>query len=525
MKFSARICSTAILLFVLGSCYSTRQRDFPPPEEYDADKVMGVLMRDTSGVVNRIEFRQVQSMEMSDSVLFISGEIRSGSRLAGLPYLQGSVFHFPSDQVQGLLIREFSSGKTVATVVLVPMAVAAVVVLAVAASSCPIIYSWDGEAYHPDGEPLGGATTEGLARRDLTRLERIRPFQGRYRLAAVNEMEETQFVDAMSLVVVDHPEGSQVLPDREGGLHLVSDPVPARSAITHDGRDVLSLVRELDGQVFSYPMEESLGREGVAPRDSLVMEFERPAGVTEGRLVVRASTSSWGGIMLRQMLELWGEEIDSWYQLLDGSGATRAAQEAWAVREEHFVLKVWVEGRDGWAPRDVIVGNGPVVSETQVVPLDLSDVEGETVRIRVDPPRGFWDLDYVAMDFSADQDFTVLRVETMEARTDEGTDVRTTLLGRDSAYVEMGTTVGHRFTVDFPVPAGDPDRPERTVFASTAGYYRIHTDRDGERQGSVLDRLWLEPDYGVAFSFETYAAWRNGDALGAPGVIPLGGGR
>ena len=38
----------------------------------------------------------------------------------------------------------------------------------------------------------------------------------------------------------------------------------------------------------------------------------------------------------------------------------------------------------------------PLVPETQVVPLDLSRVIGEVVRIRLDPPRGLRDLDYAA---------------------------------------------------------------------------------------------------------------------------------
>jgi hypothetical protein len=532
-----RVAGCILLAFVvlLAACVNRVVRPYPPPEGGKTPDVVGVVVQDAEGLLRRVEFNPLRHATLTDTGLVIAGALTQASLEPGRAYLsqearrtyrsqEGGAFFFPSDRIQGLLVREFSPGKTVAAVVLIPAGIVLFVGVAALSSSCPILYAFDGETYHPDAEPLGGATTLGLARRDLSRLERIRPFEGRYRLAAVNEMDETQYVDALSLVVVDHPEGTEVYGDREGGLHLISNPVAPRSAMVQDGRDVRSLLLSVDGDAFSYSMEESLGKEGIPARDSLILEFERPVGATKGELVMRASTTPWGGVMLRQMLELWGSEVDEWYHLLDESAAARAAQEAWALREEHWVLKVWVEGRAGWEARDAVVGSGPLVAETQVVTLDLSQLDGDLIRVRVDPPRGFWTLDYAAMDFSGDEDFLVHRIQAIAARDEEGGDLLPALLDEDSAQVEM-PDVGDRVSMEFPVPQLDSDYPSRSVFATTKGYYRIHTDRMGERQTSILDRLWLEPDYGVGFSFRTFADWRAGKALEAPGVLPLRIGR
>jgi hypothetical protein len=140
----------------------------------------------------------------------------------------------------------------------------------------------------------------------------------------------------------------------------------------------------------------------------------------------------------------------------------------------------------------------------------------------VDPPRGFWTIDQAAMDFSTEDDLVVHEVVASDARHDEGHDLASVLLTRDSSFVEM-PRVGDRFTMEFPVPETDPDRPERTVFARTSGYYTIHTDRSGARQASTLDSLWIEPDFGVDLSFRTFSDWQAGGALAAPGVIEVPG--
>jgi hypothetical protein len=71
--------------------------------------------------------------------------------------------------------------------------------------SCPFVYSHDGSIYVLDGEPYGGSICEGLARTDLCELEHLLAVNGKYRLIVSNELDETQYIDELALLVIDHP--------------------------------------------------------------------------------------------------------------------------------------------------------------------------------------------------------------------------------------------------------------------------------------------------------------------------------
>ncbi len=100
-------------------------------------------------------------------------------------------------------------------------------------SSCPYIYTWNGDRFEFVTDFLGGGemgyqVTPGVySTPDPEEFVRIRGDQlrardGRFELRVTNELEETLFLDHLSLVAVDHPAGTDVFP-REG---LVSAPVP-----------------------------------------------------------------------------------------------------------------------------------------------------------------------------------------------------------------------------------------------------------------------------------------------------------
>jgi hypothetical protein len=71
-------------------------------------------------------------------------------------------------------------------------------------------------------------------------------------------------------------------------------------------------------------------------------------------------------------------------------------------REALFALKIEVEESTGWQVRGMMPISGPFVSDERVVPLDLSHAAGDTVRVRMRPPAGFWAFNSFAMDYSAD---------------------------------------------------------------------------------------------------------------------------
>ena len=131
-------------------------------------------------------------------------------------------------------------------------------------SSCPYLYTWNGERFEFITDFLGGGEmgywlAPGVAQHAGSRRVRAhrrrpasKPRDGRYELRVTNELEEALFLDRVQLVAVAHPADVEVHPN-EG---LVPEPRPftlyspapaaaARGARRH-GHDVLDRIAHVD---------------------------------------------------------------------------------------------------------------------------------------------------------------------------------------------------------------------------------------------------------------------------------------
>jgi hypothetical protein len=426
--------------------------------------------------------------------------------------MMGTPLSIPLDSIQHLWVRRGSTGKTVLLVVGVLVAIM-VVGAAIEESqpdpppppegeSCPFVYSWDGEQYVFDAEPFGGAVTRGLERDDYGILERLVVEDGQYRILLTNEVSETQRTNLLELWVVDHPAGIRVVADEWGRLHTLGDPMSPRSAWDQDGRDLVPWLAHTDRLIWeSPPRPDSSG----ALRDEIILTFPKPLGATRAKLVARVGTGLWGSNMIRTMLELRGEQVDEWYASIDDNPAALDSLNGWNIREELYALKVEVEEPSGWRVRGIVPGGGPFATEDRVVTLNLSKVEGDSLRLRLRPPRGFWALNSFAVDYSNNQPIRVDTLAPVRATDPLQGNVLPALLATDEAYYTMPVT-GDRADIVFPAaePVADPDIT-RTVLLHSRGYYRLHLPPGGAPDTLTLNRLRDEPGAALEFSMQEFA--------------------
>lgn len=175
----------------------------------------------------------------------------------------------------------------------------------------------------------------------------------------------------------------------------------------------------------------------------------------------------------------------------------------WNIREELYALQIRVDEGDGWRSRGILPGGGPFLAAERVVPLDLSHISGDSVRIRIRPPYGFWALNSFAMAFHADSDFRVTALAPSTARTSDGRDVLADLAAADERYYEMPQTGDYGFVTYVAPPLSRG--LSRTVFAHARGYYRLHLDPTTSPDTATLARLFAMPDAAAAFAAEQFA--------------------
>jgi hypothetical protein len=467
------------------------------------------LQKDKKGKIERIEtndgraFIVVSATEDAERVLFSAN----------------APIRIPSADIQQVWIRKTDVGMTVLiSVVIVAAGIALMAILVHSLDkgieestpfweSCPFVYSYNGEEYVLDAEPYGMAISEGLQRTDWVEMSNLRDVGGKYRVLLANELDETQYTDELKLVVVDHAAGVKIAPDVAGRMHTFERPLPPLKAVDREGRDILPFVAEND-RVFWVSRLEGKSPDDAEMRDELVMEFAKPAAAKKAKLLANVWTTQWGSLSTGKFLGLFGSSLPEQYADVDRFGPTYGRLMSFMSNEELYTLKVWVETPSGWKARGMIIGGAPVIAKDKAYLLDVSDVPGEVLRIKLRPPVNFWMVNSLAVDYGEDSPVRVTELAAETAVDQAGRDVRGELAGTDRSYLASPDR-GERTDLVFPAP---PARGglDRTVFVKASGFYNIHVDARGEPQTALIDRVLGEPGFAARYSFREYLEWEAG---------------
>ena len=134
-------------------------------------------------------------------------------------------------------------------------------------SSCPFIYSFDGDNYVFNAEPYGGAYTQGLQRTDWCGLENLKEVDGMYSILVSNELEETQYKEV------------KVAPDFSGEIHTVFDPTAPLVAYDRNGKDLLPYVEKNDKVFWVSQDKDTSPQNRGSLKEELIFEFPKPEDI------------------------------------------------------------------------------------------------------------------------------------------------------------------------------------------------------------------------------------------------------
>jgi hypothetical protein len=176
--------------------------------------------------------------------------------------------------------------------------------------------------------------------------------------------------------------------------------------------------------------------------------------------------------------------------------------------EELYALKVWVETPGGWKVRGMIMEGAPVITKDKAYVLDVADIPGDVLRIKLRPPVNFWMVNSLAVDYGEDTPITLTELAAETAVDQAGRDVLRELASTDSFYLaspNRGEWTELVFTAP-PLKAG----LERTVLVKVSGYYKANIDATGEPQTELIEHVFDEPGFAARYSFRGYLNWAAG---------------
>ncbi len=357
--------------------------------------------------------------------------------------------------------------------------------------SCPLIYSWDGTGYRLDSGTFGGAITPALARTDIDNLLYLRPVHDTLRFLMTDEADETEHVDAFHLLAVDHPVGTEAVPDAlaNGTFHLIGRLIAPLTARDEMGRDALTQVRAADHYVWESRLD---GRDPENPahvRDGLEITFPRPTGMAQAELMIEGQSTPWAAYLMGELVRASGRTTHAWYDSTTSALASRPM--ARAQHEEGFLqASIW----DGatWRPAGEVWEAGPEVAKRQTLRLDLRGTPAGIVRVRLESAPAMWDIDQVALAAVTVAPSLVRTLSPFIAVASTTDDALAPLLAQDGRYLnlERGDTVRIGFTDTAPPPAHGM---VRSYLAQTSGWYRIHGSDDAAPDMATLGEIASRP--------------------------------
>ncbi len=497
MKIISLFTLTAFVVFTF-SCYSTKQEKIETVVSKKGQKIEIIAVLKKSG--ERIEFPKDKP------------GIIVGDKIVGEPVdkkLDKKPVYIPISEVDQVWVRKIDGVKTFFAIIGggVIGFFGVMVIIIMTKRSCPFVYSFNGEKYIFDAEPYGGAICPGLKRTEWCGLQYLEEVKGEYRILLTNEVDETQYTDEVKLLVVDHPGSVRVVPGPLGGIHTVSKPIVPVRAYDQNGNDLTSFVCENDWVSWNSRNDEKNPEQKKDLRDELIFEFPKPGNATKAKLIFNGCNTLWGSHALKLYLELYGKQVSQWYDEIKNFGPAYFKMVNTHVRDELYSLQIRVAVEKGWKSKGIIFGGGPLVSEDKVYILDLEDVPGDTLKIKLTPPSAFWKINYLAVDYTRDLPVKTTEIQAVKAVDHKGKEVGKILAETDNNYLAM-PDIGDSVELVFPAP-GRIAHMERTVILKASGYYDIHLNAQGEPQIEILNRIHNEPGFVVQYSFKEFLHWKQ----------------
>ena len=120
----------------------------------------------------------------------------------------------------------------------------------------------------------------------------------------------------------------------------------------------------------------------------------------------------------------WQKVFGSYYNTYVKKQNRRPASELlqWA-KDQKIPLEVSVKTKAGWQKVTDLTTIGPLATREIVVPLDLKNVEDSSVEVKLSSGFMFWEIDYAAIDFSEENDFSVETISPAIATDETGKNV------------------------------------------------------------------------------------------------------
>jgi hypothetical protein len=493
------VALSSISIFIMG-CSDTIKLSSNETDRALQHKKIDIFVTENDSTIGHYRTVNSACSIVNDSLFAQAGKVSEYGHLTGT-YLK-----VPLSKIKYFQVEEFNAGKTILLTGGIIGTAALIVALTSSGSkqsspppkptgnvkfSCPLIYSLGNSGYKLESETFAGAVFKGIERTSYDILNHLKPIEGTYKIKLVNARQETEYVNELKLIAVDHSPNVSVIPDAAGNVHTVSKPSEPRSILDKKGNDVTKILSKKDGHYWESELKAVNVKKDKDLIDYVTAEFQKPKDAKSVKIIVSGLNTELAYFALEKIFAFQGSNRIAWYNQLDSDPVERAKFIGWLMREGMLHFAVW-NGKT-WNERGVMLDVGPGVEKTQITIINITDIQGDILKVRVSFRTGLWKLDRIAADYSADQPVEVNEISAKYATNENDKNISNLIVNSDSSYYV--TMYGEYANICFPVPPNKHGLT-RTLIAKTRGFYNQWALKNEKSRLEDVNKILNVPLYG-----------------------------
>lgn len=377
----------------------------------------------------------------------------------------GYISFHPDDVKEVVAVQNSGDGWRIVKNVLLVIAglIVGMAVFLLIVCNCPHAYTYNGDKLEFTNTLFTGAIAKNLERSDYKLLPEIDSDQNYFDLTIRNEENESQFINQLELIVVNHDKNIEVLADQKGDLYSITSKNKPIDVFDQNGKSLTSLLSEMDELAYDF---NELEGDGLV---STFAKFKVPDNLNDAKLILSLKNTNWGALVAESFGEMMGDRYGDWVE----NNRKRSPEEALMdMKKAGIPFVVSIKKDEKWVEIDNINLVGEVVYNSIVVPIDRSYLNGSEIEVRLQSGFKFWELDYLAMDFSKQLELDYKLIQASNLNDDNIEQ----LLANDNEYLSLmnnGDSINVRFNN---LPVGGE---KRTFILRSKGYYLSHEEFSG----------------------------------------------